>query len=145
MTGAPHTFRVWSLATALGPATTRKADMQTLLLIPVNGGEPRELVKLERKGYQLTGGFWAPDSLSFYYGVTGSDEPLKELEIWQVPIDGGVAHKLPVFEPGHNVAVHPDGRQIAFQTSQSPAQPEPIEVWVLENFLPAAKGAPAAK
>jgi hypothetical protein len=38
-----------------------------------------------------------------------------------------------------NLDVHPDGRRIAFNSTEVRR-----EVWVMENFLPVAKEAPAA-
>ena len=61
-------------------------------------------------------------------------------ELWRAFVDGASAVKLDTMVDGNIGAVrlHPDGRQIAFQV-RTPSTPN--EIWVTENFLPAAKGA----
>jgi Tol biopolymer transport system component len=62
------------------------------------------------------------------------NDSAEQTELWLVPIDGGQPRKIDIgatqFETP--VAVHPDGRQIAYTSGERKQ-----EVWVLENFLPA--------
>jgi hypothetical protein len=65
--------------------------------------------------------------------------------VWQVSLDGSQPRKLDVRldQLGKGgFRMHPNGRQIAFVPAQERAgQARSAEVWVLENFLPAAKAA----
>lgn len=102
----------------------------TLTLIPVFGGERKELLRVHAP--QNLRGFvtWTPDGqgvITWRLGPAGRDLIL-------VPIDGGPPRTLDVNTRGAgDVRVHPDGRQVAFMESQ---ENHPGEVWVLENFLP---------
>jgi Tol biopolymer transport system component len=112
----------------------------TLLLVPTEGGPPRELIRAEsRKRVGLLS--WTPDGSAILAVVAtalsaGVTFPATETEVWRVPLDGGERRKIDLNVAGMTpFSVHPDGRQIAF------AQTEPVkddEIWVLENFLPTA-------
>jgi Tol biopolymer transport system component len=100
-----------------------------LFLLPIAGGEPRRLP-------QLTGVLpvpleWAADSRALYFLKAPA-------EVWRLPIDGGEPRKVNLRFEGSGLKiwalrVHPDGKQIAFQT---PLASKPDEVWVLDNLLP---------
>ena len=113
---------------------------QTLLLLPVDGGEPRELLRAnageEFDGFRLV---WTPDGRSVVLPktVTG-DKPRAEL--WLVPVTtNGAARKLtaPNLEnwiiPGGGFAIHPDGTRVAFVGA---AGSQGAEVWAIEDALP---------
>jgi hypothetical protein len=114
---------------SVDPAT----GLSVFLLIPVAGGEPRELMRAASKADSITMLTWAPDSQSLFI--------LKNREVWQASLDGSQPRKLdgtldPRLATG-GVRLHPDGRQIAFGPAREPqGQARPAEVWVLENFLP---------
>jgi len=125
------------------------------MIIPVAGGEPREVMRLpsEPAAVALTnfsGGLlsmltWAPDSRSFLIRKRLPGEN-QIGEVWQAFLDGNEPRKLDErMDPrlaGGGPRLHPDGRQIAFVPAQEPTgQASSAEVWVLENFLPAAKSA----
>ena len=56
-------------------------------------------------------------------------------ELWRVDIESGQVRKLRTLpEALSGFQVNPDGRHVAF-TASVPRRP--MEVWVLENFLPA--------
>ena len=124
----------WIAAQKTDPATKSEA----LALIPIGGGETRELFRArqpERIVNQLSGIPWTPDSRNVLLrrrSVAGS------VELWLVPIADAAARKLDVdvtrWATGNRglISLSPDGRHIAFLSGQQIS-----EVWVLENFLPA--------
>jgi Tol biopolymer transport system component len=121
-------------------------NSRVLLLIPANGGESREVMRVASgvapeeltntgKGqlvYQVT---WAPDSRSFIFRKRRS--VTEDSELWVAPVDGGAPRRLDgtVKANTFKFSVSPDSRQVAFRFEEPvPRQPE---IWALENFLPA--------
>jgi Tol biopolymer transport system component len=122
-------------------------NLNTILRIPVGGGDAVEVLKAGVKSEAPAVLTWAPDSRSIL--IRRSDSERKQLsEVWMSSLDGTTARKLydldPRIGPGQ-IRLHPDGRQIAFAPAQESAPARPAEVWVLENFLPAAQRGAAAK
>ena len=119
------------------------SNTQTLLLVPVAGGAPRELyrAKLPEAGLDGFRMVWTPDSRGLILPkLLGANGERKEM--WLVPVDGGQPRKLDIdannwILPGGGFQLHPDGRRIAFIADDA-AQSGP-EVWALENVLPAVK------
>lgn len=123
----------WIAAQKTDPATKSEA----LVLIPIGGGETRELLRArqpERIVNQLSGIPWTPDSRN----VLLRRRRTAGVELWLVPITDASPRKLDVdvtrWATGNRgfISLSPDGRQIAFLMGQTNA-----EVWVLENVLPA--------
>lgn len=119
------------------------SDTSTVLLIPVAGGEPRELMRAslpERfDGFRMT---WTPDSRAVILPkeLTSSSE---RKELWLVPVADGRPRKLDIevdswVMPGGGFQLRPNGGQIAFVAEAGGSGPE---VWALENLLslPSAK------
>ncbi len=111
------------------------AQATTLIVIPVVGGEPREMLRV-KEPESVAFSSWAPDADSIIVrkqlsvGSAGGD-----FEHWQVPLSGGEPRKLNLnLGNASPLRVHPDGRQVAYSSGN-----DVWEVWVLENFLPAAK------
>jgi Tol biopolymer transport system component len=112
---------------------------ESLLLVPVAGGKPHELLLLTQP--ERFGGCcaWTPDSSAVIFVKNiGSRN-----ELWLIPVMGGRPRKLdidPIWmnesrdpkEQGFSLS--PDGHSIAFQMGKTVS-----EVWALENFLPASK------
>ena len=114
-----------------------RTESQTVVLIPVDGGEPRELLRVNKPQWiNNTSMPWTPDGKGILVRkmlVAGG----KKSELWLVPIDGGRARKLDfdanrvaTYAPG-KIRLHPDGRRLAYVFGDYTS-----EVWVLENFLP---------
>ena len=98
----------------------------TLMVLPVGGGQAREIFRTQNR---LRYPSWTPDSAS----VIIPQAVNQKLEHWRIPLAGAEPTNLNV-KLGHStLSVHPDGRQIAYSVGQNR-----FEVWVLENFLPAA-------
>jgi Tol biopolymer transport system component len=124
---------------------------RVLLLIPLRGGEPRELMRIPSglppedlrksptRGARLGVAFWAQDSRSLIARKnTGAES---DRELWRIPIDGGSPRKLDSLLD-RNIAkftLNRDGKTVAFRKEESRGQSEDRsrEIWVLENFLPA--------
>ena len=95
--------------------------------VSLNGGEPRELFRgLARSRLR-----WTRDGryiIAQAFGTASS-------EIWRVPAQGGTPLKLDLSVPKMvYFALHPDNRRFAFSVKEESKS----ELWVLENFLPAA-------
>ena len=116
---------------ATGGDASPNSGTRTALLIPVQGGEVREL------GQTLGVFGWARDSRSVYLWNRSPD--VKEgRDLFQVAIDGGSPRKLELrLDPNTTwVSIHPDGQRIAYQVNASQqGAGGPGEIWVLENFL----------
>ncbi len=114
--------------------------MSAVLLIPVAGGEPRELFGVARpeRLVSYAGMSWAPDSQALIvmkvFGDWGKET---KKELWLVPINGDKVRKLDIdisawnLDGGHGIRLHPDGSQIAFFAGN-----QSEEIQSLENFLP---------
>jgi Tol biopolymer transport system component len=100
-----------------------------VVLIPVAGGEAKELFRV-RDGEALSSYIaWTPDGRGVVVPVRGEGgfAPLF------VPLSGETPRKLDLETSGTGLRIHPDGRQVAFTSPDS----REGELWVLENFLPA--------
>ncbi len=133
------------------PSVDESTNSRTYLLVPVAGGEPRELMRMSsevpaedllngNKGVWLRNACWAPDSRSVlaFKGRGGVlQEPSSaEVELWQIPIDGSAPRRIDGLSPTDGgISVHPDGRRVAF-TANEKAPRRNGEIWALEHFLP---------
>jgi Tol biopolymer transport system component len=112
-----------------------------LKLIPAAGGEGRVLASGEPlRWFDFVA--WTPDGREVLFGrAAGADE---RVEVWRAPIAGGAARPTGLRMPFlRDLRVHPDGRKVVFASGQTRG-----ELWVMENFLPAAarpSGAPAPR
>jgi Tol biopolymer transport system component len=105
------------------------------LLIPVAGGEPRELVRIpaDSDHPRLNGVQWAPDSRSFFTWKFFNDNK-RTVEAWRVPVDGSAPVKLDLGGITF-FKLRPDGKEIIFPVTEK-GGPRGQEIWALENFLP---------
>ena len=124
-------------------------NSRVMLLFSVGGGEVREVMRVASevnsaevrnysKGQSVSGIAWAPDSSSFLISRSRSED--KSLELWRISVPGGVPRKLdlPLDRKINRIAIHPDGRQVAYVVKESGTQTPPqSQIWALENFLPA--------
>jgi Tol biopolymer transport system component len=114
------------------------AKASRVLLMPVAGGEPRELYRVGRPdtvwNFRTTN--WTPDSRAVLVVKTNGREAERK-ELWLIPVSGAGARKLDInldnWDVGQGVRLHPNGKQIAFFTGRAST-----EVWVLENLLSAS-------
>jgi Tol biopolymer transport system component len=123
-------------AVALSPDGRRLAVVvfdrtgESLLAVPAEGGEPRELLHTPWAGKESLGVFaaWSPEGkyVIFRKGPAGGRET------YRIPAEGGAAVKYGAEWSVGPPAINPDGRQVAFPMGQ-----HKIEIWAMENFLPA--------
>jgi Tol biopolymer transport system component len=102
-------------------------DMNSLVMLPSAGGDPREVVHMEGNGGNTNNLFvrWTPDGEHLLFCK-------RKKELWKVHVETGAQQQIgPVLENLVGAAMHPDGRQIAFTVEQLGS-----ELWVMENFLP---------
>jgi Tol biopolymer transport system component len=117
---------------------------QVLLIMPAAGGEARELVRINgEKETPFWGSVaWMPDSrhVAFLKGVKGKVPPGdQQWQLWRVAAEGGEPHYLGLDFTGQltgELRIHPDGRRVAVDDVKVN-----LEMWVMENFLPASKAA----
>jgi len=108
-----------------------KSQVRVLKIMPAEGGEPREVLRLEGEG--ISAFAWTSDGRWLYFAKMKFNEPKSEL--WRVSVEGGKPQKLGLeMEQLNYLSIHPDGRQIAFYAGN-----ESAEIWVMENFLPKHK------
>jgi hypothetical protein len=101
--------------------------------IPVSGGEPRELLRVNRPEWFHRYAYlsWTPDNNALVVGKFNAND---KKELWLVPISDGNARKLDIdisAMVSRGFRLSPDGRQIAFVVGE-----DAREIWALENFLP---------
>jgi TolB protein len=116
------------LANEVGDPVTKEGVVK---IVPVAGGEPREVFRTKKAGMSLS---WNADGR---HVLVGESDPDNEV-LWLVRVDGAKPLKFTLGTKGVlGPRLHPDGRQVAFYTRSEGKG----EVWVMENFLPAAKEA----
>jgi Tol biopolymer transport system component len=109
-----------------------KEATTSLLILPVSGGEPRELFKFQGlRGTRIVL-TWTPDGEYLLF-----PEKLKKGSVmWRISPNGGEPEKLWQSDKEYSsLSIHPDGQQIVFSTFE-----QNIEIWVMENFLPGSTG-----
>jgi Tol biopolymer transport system component len=117
-----------------------KLQSTRLMVMPVTGGEPREVLRLQMPDYipGFSGMFvWTSDGrdLLFVNGGARDANAERGFQLWRVPAEGGAPENLGVAMPHlKHLRIHPDGKQIAFLGGESGT-----EFWVLENLWPARK------
>jgi len=104
-------------------------DAGMLKVLPVAGGQPRELVKFKGKATIA----WSPDGSHLLYANWLMT--IRPGGLWRISAGGGKPQRLDLeMRYVNHVRFHPDGRQITF-TATARAQRK-SEVWAIENFLP---------
>jgi Tol biopolymer transport system component len=111
----------------------------TKWLIPVDGGEPRALLRASPPETMIGSLVkWSKDGKSLLIAKQKGDGLPREL--WRVSAADGSAHKVNLnadwvpflaVTGRQSTSFHPDGRQVAFVMGRSK-----LEIWALENFLP---------
>ena len=126
-------------------ATCRaNGDSQALVLVSVDNGERRELFRVTYPQVFANNIAWLPDGRGLL--VVKATAPPKTVssanmfagptmnELWVISTTGAAARKVAFdAERAARIRLNPDGRQFAFASGRRHA-----EIWVLENFLPAA-------
>ena len=125
------------------PLFVRAEHSDTLKVLPITGGEPRDLLKIQvpkEQDHTISGRAglaWTSDGAHLLFARWRHYGQDPSVEFWRVPTAGGEPQKLGlVMDRLWGLRLHPDGRRLAFTAGETKA-----EVWVLENFLPEAKAA----
>jgi len=101
----------------------------TLKVRGLRGPQTKEVARMAPRE-NVTSLAWTPDGKRIVYTKKG---PGKENEAWSTAVDSGQSVELKFSLPRiRDIAVHPDGRQVAFVAGLSGSQ----ELWVMENALP---------
>ena len=103
---------------------------EALQVMPATGGESRELSRQPVGGSTINALAWTPDQ---HYVLVGMGDRGGGA-LWRFPVTGGQPEKLISMGTIKSPHVHPDGRRLAFGSTESST----AEIWALENFLPAA-------
>ena len=116
---------------AFGMSEGNRTQATVLLVMPVAGGEPRQVLKLKRGS--LSGVAWTRDGNYLLFSGTGDPTP----KLWRISIKGGQLHPIGLeADENARISFHPDGRRIAFTAGETKD-----EVWVMEDFLPESHAA----
>ncbi len=119
--------------------STMVGDRQECILkvIAATGGVAKELYTFKREGGSLPGfHIWTSDGnyILFLRNRPQGDK----WELWRIPVAGGEPQRLGLEWPRVmlQLSAHPDGQHLAFSAWSAPGRFS--EIWVMENFLPAA-------
>jgi len=127
------------IATTTGTGSKRT----TLTLIPLNGGPPRDIWKVDGD-FELgepnvvpAMNSWAPDSQSIVVAKVLPNDG--GYEYWWIPIDGRKAHVINELQglqlPGR-FRFHSDGRTVVFAANEvDTLVSTPTELWVFEDLV----------
>ncbi len=119
----------------------KDAKASALKLMAVAGGDATEIARAQEPemivGDSLS---WSADSRYIIFGKSRPAGQETKTELLAVAADGGEPHSLGLTMEGMvgNVSFLPDRHHIAFQAIAGVGK---IEVWAMENFLPARKPA----
>lgn len=109
---------------------------RTIRIMPTSGGAPREICGFEHMERRTITPAWSADGRYIYFSKLPSVTDL--WEFYRISAEGGEALKLDLAMGGfRHLSVHPDGKRVAF--SSEGTNYGQSQVWVMENFLPAAK------
>jgi Tol biopolymer transport system component len=108
---------------------------EALLVIPVAGGEARELLRVKYpESIDYISLAWTPDGSQILFGKNSS-QLVGKSELWRISVEGGEPQKLELtIDNLMHMRVHLDGQRIVYTAGEYKA-----EIWVMENFLPDLK------
>ena len=113
-----------------------------LLVLPVNGGEAREILRLPDG--EEAGLAWTADSRHLLYirqtilSQMQNPRSTERWPVWRIPAAGGEPLRTELsFQPDEmlSLRLHPDGRRLVYMTGRRGRNPR-REIWMLESFLP---------
>jgi hypothetical protein len=122
-----------------------------LLVLPVDGGEAKEILRLPDG--EEAGLAWTSDSRHLLYirqtilSQMQNPRSTERRPVWRIPAAGGESLRTELsFQPDEmlSLRLHPDGRRLVYMTGRREGIPS-REIWVLENFLPKPEVAQAEK
>ncbi len=111
----------------------------TLAVLPVAGGTPRELLRVQQP-LSLRTGWWTPDGSSVIYQETATGASYSPIaangprEFWLVGLNGGTPSKIDLPPGVGNIRTHPDGQLAVFTLPDNTGS----ELVAIENPLSAS-------
>jgi Tol biopolymer transport system component len=125
---------------AVGQRGASAGEEDRILVVAVDGGEARELVRIPAPGTLSRGNAcldWSPDGR--YLVVGSSPDSHHRRTLWLVDHDGGRIRELATFTSDGGMQVrprfHPGGREIAVRAGRNR-----WEIWTLEHLRPERLG-----
>ncbi len=113
-------------------STSDGAHTFTLNVMPVSGGNARELLRV-RQAVDLWSTARVPDGRQLFFVKRYVSE--NRAELWRIAVEGGEPQNLEVaVNTISQIGIHPDGRRIAYNYGKPKS-----EIRVMENFLPSRK------
>ena len=113
----------------------QQRDLRVLTVMDFPEGGSREILKFKVDGSFYIDLAWSPDGRFIYFSQPSNEKG--NWDLWRVGQEGGAGQKLGVtMRRFESISIHPDGRRITF-ASIAPEGEFP-QIWVMENFLPAA-------
>jgi Tol biopolymer transport system component len=114
---------------AFGYSPVVGSDPHRLILLPINGDDPKELPIEGTRGIA-----WMPDGDALLFQRFAGVGPI--WETWYLGLSGGEPQPIGLTKRGGSFGmhVHPDGRSIAYTSSTGGN-----ELWVMEEFLPGVR------
>ncbi|MBM3311194.1 MAG: hypothetical protein FJY80_06775, partial [Candidatus Aminicenantes bacterium] len=112
-----------------------KSRDDVLLVIPVEGGEARELIRVKPpESIDFISLAWTPDGSQILFGRRSAQIPGKS-ELCRISVEGGEHQRLGLtIDNLYHLRVHLDGQRIVYTAGEYKA-----EIWAMENFLPNLK------
>ncbi len=111
----------------------RETHESILKIIPISGGEAREVVRW-KKGKIIETTDWTPDGKALLFAESRFQRGYK-FEFWLISTEGGEPQKIGLsMDRVYGLSVHPDGQHIAFRAGQRIK-----EIYAMDNFLPLDK------
>jgi hypothetical protein len=114
--------------------TSFETDLQTLHIVPVSGGESRELLRVSDSGFARGNLEWTLDDKQILLvKVTDLGANKNRFRLISVSVTDGETRELglEMKEPVNHFRLHPDGSSIAFTMGR-----RAVEVWAMENLFP---------
>jgi Tol biopolymer transport system component len=117
-------------------ALINRDDQRVISIMPVTGGEPREIYRFEQPRNLVITPAWSADGRFIYFSKLQKPQGEgNEWDLYRVSVERGEAQNLGLsMAQLRHYSLHPDGQRLAF--SSMGANPEQSQVWVMENFLP---------
>ncbi len=118
------------------PIPDSRMDIIDIYIISVDGGEPKRLTKMDKKGFKFTSSRWSPDGKKIAFrsmdfsqaGLEGKGEPMG---IWTIDVRSG-DHKLIITGlDAWRFCWSPDGRYIISSKHEEDSK----EQWMMDHRL----------
>jgi Tol biopolymer transport system component len=133
---------------AMDSIGTNSSFGSSINVVSAGGGEAREVLR-SPGSFQFRNVAWSPDGRHIYFtrslivsdGKGGMTPDPGNQQIMRVPVAGGSVEETGIFaDEIQAMRLSPDGKRISYTAGR-----RSLEVWVMENFLPAPAGRPRSR